>query len=145
MIQHSLAATVQYGSQCCHSYGTSMTNYGTSKAGLSEPGMPGVHLNIFTSQLTLYQLGVHIMASTLILPPPRIFRPSYGPVHYSHFALIFFFLKLALFYEWKIMYQNQKEEFLHRQAIRNVWRHIFVFQTVRKNMFFNASRLNRSK
>ena len=49
-------------------------------AGLSELGVPQVHPQILTDQLTLSHGDGQIMLTTLPLPsPPRIFRPSYGP------------------------------------------------------------------
>ena len=50
--------------------------------GLSSLGVPGVpwHPQFLADQLTLSQPWGADYAYQIILPPPRIFRPSYGPV-----------------------------------------------------------------
>ena len=48
-------------------------------AGPSEPGGRRLLPQILTDHLTLFQLGRADYAQHIATPPPRIFRPSYGP------------------------------------------------------------------
>ena len=44
----------------------------------------GYDFQFLADQLTLFQLGGHIMPTTLLRAPPQIFRPYDGPVVFGN-------------------------------------------------------------